>query len=134
MTERKTRQTSRKLLHNRWFAALFAAQAISDFGDWLSRVALFSLIAFHAKGSALAVSGIVMAFTVPVAAIGPVAGVLVDRWDLKRTMIASDMIRAVLVMMLPFAQGLFEVYLLIFALSSVSVFFSPAQMSTHCQP
>jgi len=127
--EQREKLSFREIIRNRPFATLVIAQVTSNFGDWLSILALFSLIAFHTQGSATAVSGVVIALTIPIAVVGPLAGVLVDRWDLKRTMVTSDIIRAMLVMLLPFTQNLFGIYLLIFALSLVSVFFSPAQTS-----
>jgi MFS family permease len=52
----------------------------------------------------------------------------VDRWDVKRTLIMSDLIRAVLAVLLGVATALPHLYLLLFALSAVSCFCLPAQM------
>jgi len=67
---------------------------------------------------------------VPLALIGPIAGVFVDRWNVKRTLIASDLIRAVLALLLIFVRDLNEIYLIFLALSVVSSFFMPAQSVT----
>ncbi|MGH9906498.1 MAG: MFS transporter, partial [Pyrinomonadaceae bacterium] len=69
-----------------------------------------------------------ISFTLPVAILGPIAGVFVDRWNLKRTMIASDLIRAMLAALLAVSTELYQLYLITFALSCVSCFFLPAQM------
>jgi MFS family permease len=115
------------LLRNRRYAALWLAQLVSGFGDWIALMALFSMVAFGRRGTPAQVSGILLAFVVPVALIGPLAGVFVDRSDLRRTMIASDLIRAALSAALVAASTLPQVYALVFALSAVSCFFIPAQ-------
>jgi hypothetical protein len=66
----------------------------------------------------------------PLAIVGPVAGVFVDRWNVKRTMIASDLTRAVLAALLVMATDVRQIYVILFALSSVSSFFIPAQSVT----
>jgi MFS family permease len=117
------------VLRNRQFFVLWLAQLVSNFGDWLALLALFSLVAFRWQGTPYQVSGIFIAFALPWALLGPVAGVFVDRWDLKRTMIASDLVRGALVLLLAFAADLYQVYAIIFALGTVSSFFIPAQNS-----
>jgi DHA3 family macrolide efflux protein-like MFS transporter len=116
-----------QVLRNRQFFALWLANMVSSFGDWLAIIALFSLIGFRWKGTPSEVSGIMIAFVIPVALFGSVAGVFVDRWNIKRTMIASDLIRAVLMALIPFAGGLWHLYPIVFAGSLVSIFFIPAQ-------
>lgn len=119
--------TFRQILKNRQFLALWLAQFVSNFGDWLALLALFSFIAFRLQGTPAQVGWMLISFTLPVALLGPIAGVFVDRWNLKRTMITSDLIRAVLAVLLAFSTELYQVYVLVFALSSVSCFFLPAQ-------
>ena len=63
----------------------------------------------------------------PQAFVGPAAGVFVDRWNLKRTMIGSDLIRALLVMGFIFSTQLWQIYATLILLSAVSSFFQPAQ-------
>lgn len=129
MTENQAPQvTFGQVLRNRQFLALWLAQAVSNFGDWLALLGLFSLVAFRWQGTPYQVSGILIAFVIPMAFLGPIAGVFVDRWDVKRTMITSDLARAVLTALLGVAAALPQIYLLIFALSAVSCFFLPAQM------
>lgn len=118
-----------QVLRNRQFFVLWLAQLVSNFGDWLALLALFSLVAFRWKGTPYEVSGIFIAFALPWALLGPVAGVFVDRWDLKRTMIASDIVRGALVLLLTFAADVYQVYAVVFALGAVSAFFIPAQNS-----
>ncbi|MGH9813889.1 MAG: MFS transporter [Candidatus Acidiferrales bacterium] len=116
-----------QVLRNRQFFTLWVAQLVSNFGDWLALLALFSLVAFRWQGTAYEVSGIFIAFALPWALLGPVAGVFVDRWDLKRTMIASDVVRGGLVLLLAWVSDVYQVYAVVFALGTVSTFFVPAQ-------
>ena len=122
-----SRVTFGQVLKNREFLLLWLAQLISNFGDWLAILALFSLIGFRYHGTPYQVAGIMIAFVIPMAFLGPLAGVFVDRWDTKKTMISSDLIRALIVGLLIMASALTHIYLLIFALSAVSSFFMPAQ-------
>jgi MFS family permease len=119
--------TFAQVLRNRQFFLLWLAQFISSFGDWLAILALFSLIAFRWRGSPGELAGLFISFILPWAIFGPIAGVYVDRWRLKRTMIGSDLIRAALVLLFAFAQTPWQLYVLLGATSFVSCFFLPAQ-------
>ena len=121
--------TFSQALRNRQFFALWLAQFVSSFGDWLAILAIFSLMTFRWEGTPGHVAGIFIAFASPFAFLGPLAGVFVDRWNLKRTMIASDLVRAVLAFGLMFASEFWHVYVILFLLSAVSAFFLPAQSS-----
>jgi MFS transporter, DHA3 family, macrolide efflux protein len=109
---------------------LWLAQIVSVFGDFLAIFAVLSYVSFNLHAKAAQVTLIFVAFMIPFASIGPVAGVFVDRWNVKRTMIASDLIRAVLALGLVFAGTLGQVYAILFLLSTVSTFFVPAQSVT----
>ena len=109
---------------------LWLAQIVSVFGDLLAVFAVLSYVSFNLKASAAQVTMISVAFLIPFALITPVAGVFVDRWRVKRTMIASDLIRAVLAVGLVFAGTLGQIYAILFLLSAVSTFFVPAQTVT----
>ena len=109
---------------------LWAAQIVSIFGDFLAIFAVLSLVTFKLHGTAVQVSLIMVAFLLPFAFIGPIAGAFVDRWDVRTTMIASDLIRAGLVLLLLFVRDLNHIYAIFFALSAVSSFFVPAQSIT----
>jgi len=106
---------------------LWIAQVVSIFGDFLALFSVLSDVSFRLKATPAQVTLISVTFLIPFALRGPVAGVFVDRWDAKRTMIASDLIRAALALGLAFASGLNQIYAILFALSAVSTFFVPAQ-------
>ena len=69
------------------------AQAVSETGDYFNNIAVFALV-MQQGGSGMGVSGVMLARAFPAVAAGPVAGVLLDRMNRKRIMIASDLVRA----------------------------------------
>lgn len=85
------------LLRNRSFVALWLGQTISFVGDYFYWLAI-PIMVERLTGSALQVGLSVIASTLPFLLLGPVAGVFVDRWDRKRTMIISDLLRGLLVL------------------------------------
>ena len=112
------------------FRRLWIAQTVSILGDKLSQVAL-GIMVWQATGSP-AQTGLVFAITfLPAALFGLVAGPFVDRWDRRRTMISADLVRACLVVAIPFAAplGVWAVYLLAFSSATVSLFFEPSRMA-----
>ena len=106
---------------------LWFAQVISIFGDFLAIFAIFSVVTFQLHGTPTQVSMILVAFLTPLALISPVAGVFVDKWNLKATMITSDVIRGLLVLTLVFVRDLNAIYAILFVMSIFSSFFVPAQ-------
>ncbi|HEY3134846.1 MAG TPA: MFS transporter [Blastocatellia bacterium] len=122
--------TIREVLKLKPVRRLWTAQVVSVFGDFLAIFAVLSYVSFNLHATAVQVTLISISFMIPFAVIGPVAGVFVDRWNVKRTMIASDLIRAVLALALVFAGNLAEIYGILFLLSAVSTFFVPAQSVT----
>ncbi len=112
------------------FAAYWLAQTISLFGDRLHQVALAVLV-YAITNSPLATGLVFLAATLPNILLGPIAGTFVDRWEHKRVMIASDLIRAVIVIAIPFAAqvDIVWVYPLVFLVTAVSLFFRPAKVA-----
>ena len=118
--------TFKQVLGNQAFLRLWVGQFVSSFGDWLAILALFSLIAFRWNGTPDKVAGIFVAFILPFTLLGPPAGVFVDRWNLKRTMITSDLLRAGLVVLFALASTVWQTYAVMALVSVVSCFFLPA--------
>ncbi|HVN06127.1 MAG TPA: MFS transporter [Bryobacteraceae bacterium] len=83
------------LRHNRNYRYTWIGQVVSEIGDHFNNIAVFSL-ALATTRSGLVVSGVMLSRAIPAVFAGPIAGVLLDRLDRKRVMIASDLIRAVL--------------------------------------
>jgi MFS family permease len=82
------------LRDNRNYRYTWAGQVVSEIGDHFNNIAVFSL-ALAVTKSGLVVAGIMVARAVCAIVAGPLAGVLLDRLDRKRVMIASDLVRAV---------------------------------------
>ncbi len=106
------------------------AQFVSIFGDFLALFGVISLITFRWHWTPVQVTTVTIAFVLPMAIISPIAGVFVDHWNVKRLMIASDLIRAGLILMLVFAHSVTQIAAIFIVLSSVSRFFAPAQSVT----
>src|SRR5437588_8561054 len=69
------------------------AQVVSETGDYFNNIAVFALV-MEKSGSGMVVSGVMLARAIPAVLAGPVAGVVLDRFDRRRVMIASDLVRA----------------------------------------
>jgi MFS transporter, DHA3 family, macrolide efflux protein len=106
---------------------LWYAQTISVFGDFLALFAVISILTFKFKATPQQVTGIQIAYMLPIAVLGILAGVFVDRWPLKPTMVSSDSIRAVLCLLLLACTQVWHYYAVLAAISIVSSFFGPAQ-------
>jgi DHA3 family macrolide efflux protein-like MFS transporter len=90
-------------LVTRTFSLFLAGQTLSQLGDRLNHMALIALVGVGqgvASGS-MALAQLAVAAALPVLLVGPVAGVLVDRWDRRRTLISCDVIRTGLVASIP---------------------------------
>jgi DHA3 family macrolide efflux protein-like MFS transporter len=109
---------------------LWFGQLVSIFGDFLALFAVIGVVSFQLHGTPEQVTGISIAYLIPIAFFGPLAGVFVDRWNVKATMIASDVIRGSLAVLLVFTHNIWGIYAIFFAISMVSAFFAPAQSVT----
>ena len=86
------------LRSNRNYRFTWFGQVVSEVGDHYNNIAVFSLVLAN-TGSGLVVAGILLARGGAVMLGGPIAGVLLDRMDRKRLMIASDLVRAVIALL-----------------------------------
>jgi MFS family permease len=103
---------------------LWLGQLISNFGDTLHYIALVVLV-FRLTGQGLAVAGLVAAEVVPVLVLGPVAGVVIDRFSRKAVLIGADLVRAGLVLTLLWPQGAWHAYVVAAGLAAGNTFFNP---------
>ena len=88
---------------------------------------MISILTFKLHATAQQVTGVQIAYMLPIAILGILAGVFVDRWPLKPTMVSSDTIRAGLCLLLLAAHQIWHFYAILAAISVVSSFFGPAQ-------
>ena len=106
------------------YSPLWLAQLLSSFGDTLHYVAVVVLV-YQISGQGMAVAALVAAEIVPVLLLGPLAGVVIDRYSRKGVLIGADLFRAALVVSLIWPQGLWHVYLVAAGLVVGSTFFTP---------
>ena len=142
--------TKPALLVNRNFALLWWGQTISVHGDIVFSITLTLLIAFQLahgqRWAPLAASGILIATALPTLCIRPFAGVLVDRWDKRKTLLVNDALRASVMTLLvvitgviplpwlpgghlPLAWRLGILYMSVLLTSTAAQFFNPALLA-----
>lgn len=119
----------RELFRIRDFRLLWTGQAISNFGDALTNLALL-LTAQRLTGSTAAVATTAIAAALPTLAFGLFAGAYVDRWNRKRVMIVSDLFRSsfvLLFLLVTTADMMWLLYVVAFVQASLGTFFGPAK-------
>jgi MFS family permease len=121
------------LLQNRSFLWLWMGQALSQIADKILIIFAISLLStYHVPASLSASSGsaIMIANTIPAIVFGAAAGILVDRYRKKQTMVLSNLLRAGLVISIVFLpKELVLLLLVMFAISTVTQVFTPAEQS-----
>lgn len=115
-----------RLSANRDFRRLFAAQVTSLVGSGVTSVALAAFAYQLAGRDATTVVGTALALRIlAFVLLSPIAGVLADRVDRKRMLIAADVLRVALLAAFPFITAVWQVYVLILAINAVTAFFTP---------
>src|SRR5687768_1773975 len=112
------------VVRSRSYCPLWLGQLLSGFGDTLHYIALVVLV-FQLTGGGVAVAGLVAAEVVPVLLLGPVAGVVIDRFSRKAVLVGADLFRAALVLSLLWPQGAWHAYLVAAGLAAGNTFFNP---------
>lgn len=147
---RRLEHLARAAFINRNFALLWWGQTISSVGDYAWDTALVLWVAtFLVAGQSwapLAVSGLVLAAALPQIVVGPLAGVFVDRWEKRQTMITMAALQAIFAVLLVLPAATFSlpfigrvqlplfwrlgvVYIDVALLSIFAQFFIPAQFA-----
>lgn len=104
---------------NQNFRRIWCGEATSWLGDWFSAIAIYTLVR-SLTGSPLALGLVFLTKILPFAVASPLAGLLVDRFDRRRLMIAADVVRALLVLGLLLVDDAGDLYL-IYGLTSLQV-------------
>src|SRR3989449_5079040 len=122
--------TYRELLHgNRGFRLLWLGQVVSQMGDWFDTIAVYT-IALRLTGSSRSVALIMVARFLPSVIMGPLSGVIADRFSRRSIMITADLLRAVVVLgflLVRRPDQMWLVYVLTVLQHAFSAFFEPAK-------
>jgi MFS family permease len=106
---------------------LWYAQIVSVFGDFLALFAIITILTFRLHATPQQVTGLNISYLLPIAILGIISGVFVDRWPLKLTLVGSDFTRAALCLLLFFVHSIWGFYAVMASISIFSSLFSPAQ-------
>lgn len=108
---------------------LLGAQLPADFADWLDFVAVGALLAFTWNAGPTAFALLAAAMALPYVLIGPLAGAIIDRTDLKRVMVLSNLGRALATFTAAFAPDAAILLVIVFLRSTADAFFAPAKQA-----
>ncbi|MES2209605.1 MAG: MFS transporter [Chloroflexota bacterium] len=116
------------VFRKRNFSLMWSAQLVSTIGSSLTDLAA-GILVYRVTESALSVGLTLMVTAIPTLFVGLFAGVFVDRFDRKRILLSSDLLRGIIVLAIPFSVeqfGLIALYVLLFLAAIVRQFFDPA--------
>ncbi len=118
------------VFRHRDFRLMWLGQFVSTAGTALTSLAA-SILVYRLTNSALSVGLMMMATAAPSLLVGLFAGVIVDRYDRKRIMIVTELLRAVLIALIPFlvAQHIGWLYAIVALTSAIAQFYDPAHES-----
>lgn len=116
------------VFRHRSFSLMWSAQLVETIGCALTSLAASIYVFRETGGAAWSVGLMLMATAAPSLLLGLIAGVFVDRYDRKRIMIAADILRGVLVLLIPFLvpHGIAWLYVIVLLTSAIGQFFDPA--------
>jgi MFS family permease len=117
---------------NRNFRLLYIGQTISQLGDWFNTVAVYALL-LDLTGSAAAAAWMLILQMLPIALVGPVAGVMVDRLNRRRIMMTADVLRGCLIfglLLVRRADQIWIAYVVTALTVAAQAFFEPARTAT----
>lgn len=127
--EGQTQPTLKDLFKIRDFRYLWTGQVVSDFGDSMTSLALLLLV-LELTGSISALATMAIILAIPSLTFGLVAGVYIDRFDRKKIMIYSDLLRGIFVLGFLFVDSPDKVWILYvigFIQAAIGTFFTPAR-------
>ncbi|HVF52138.1 MAG TPA: dTMP kinase [Actinomycetota bacterium] len=113
------------LLRSPNFLRFFLAQSVSSLGDWIGVIAI--AVFAQRLGGTTAVGAVMTARVLPGFLVGPLGGVLADRWDRRKTMVIADVVRALIIFSLPFVPNLIYLLLASALLESLTLIWGPAK-------
>jgi dTMP kinase len=116
------------------FRKLWNSMVFSSLGDWLGLLATTALAAQLSGGSYatanFAIAGVFIARLLPAVFLGPIAGVIADRFDRRKLMVTADIFRAALYISIPIVNTYFWLYAAMILVECLTLFWSPAKEAT----
>ena len=113
------------------FRRLWKSMAFSSFGDWLGLLATTALAqelsGGNYKKANFAIAGVFIVRLLPAVFLGPIAGVIADRFDRRRLMIVTDIMRFALYLSIPIVGNYLWLYTATVLVEAVTLFWSPAK-------
>ncbi len=112
------------------FRHLLYANIATAVGDWIGLVAILALteaILPASRATAFALASVMAARIVPAMLLGPVAGVLADRWNRRQLLVGTDLVRGVIFLALPFVDDFSTLILVTIFVEVMSTVFIPAK-------
>jgi len=113
------------------FRKLWNSMMFSSLGDWLGLLATTALAAQLSGGSYatanFAIAGVFIARLLPAVFLGPIAGVIADRFDRRRLMVTVDVLRGALYISIPIVNTYFWLYAAMILVECLTLFWSPAK-------
>ena len=129
MEEQETRKIM-AVLSNKNYLLLWLGQLVSSIGSSFNSISLYFLLLQTATSQGfLPLFGLFLVNALVYLLFAPVTGALVDSWNRRKTMIAADLLRVILVLCIPLANSLWQIYLLSALISLATLFFDPARNS-----
>src|SRR6476469_7756655 len=95
-----------RVFGSKTFFRLWTAQVVSSLGDWIGLIAILAIAARVSDNSGAAVSLVMTTRVLPGFVLGTVGGVIIDKFDRRKVMVACDIGRASLLLALPFMESL----------------------------
>ncbi len=120
----------RAVLRIRDFRKLWLSMSLSSFGDWLGLLAITATATSLVDGFAaanFALGGVLLFRLLPAIVLGPVAGAFADRFDRRKTMVVTDIIRFGLFASIPLVDNLVWLFVAQFLIEAFSLFWIPAK-------
>jgi dTMP kinase len=113
------------------FRKLWNSMLFSSLGDWLGLLATTALAAQLSGGSYatanFAIAGVFIARLLPAVFLGPIAGVIADRFDRRKLMVSVDLMRGALYISIPIVHTYFWLYTAMILVECLTLFWSPAK-------
>ncbi len=120
----------RAVLRVRDFRKLWLSMSLSSFGDWLGLLAITATATSLVDGFAaanFALGGVLLFRLLPAIVLGPLAGAFADRFDRRKTMVITDIIRFGLFASIPLVDNLVWLFVAQFLIEAFSLFWIPAK-------